>query len=364
MSLAVLTVLLLAMGGWALYSASALVAESRFGDQYYFLKRQGLWVALALPLVVAAAQVKMKWVQAGARSLFVVTLLMLVAVLVMGHEVGGARRWIRWGGLGFQPSELAKMSLVLLVADMLDRRQSRLKLFWTGLVPILAWVGLAAGLVLAEKDLGTPVVMVGVVLAMLYVGGARVKHLAWLGFPLLLGVLLAVWAVPYRRARLLVFLDPWKDAQGTGYQLVQSLLALGSGGLWGRGPGQSTIKMHFLPEPQTDFVFPIFGEEFGLIGAGLVTVLFFLLSFRCCQIARRAERTFDAFVALGVGLWVGGQAAFNMAVVTGLLPTKGIPLPFFSFGGSSLVVTLMALGLVLNVSRDQGPGAAFRRKIS
>jgi cell division protein FtsW len=256
--------------------------------------------------------------------------------------------------MGVQPSEFAKLGVVIFLADYLDRKQSRLNDFWGGLVPPLAWVGLILGLVALERDLGTPLLIALVSVGMLFLAGARWKHIFGMflaGLPVLY---LAVFHVPYRRQRMLAFLDPWKDAQGTGYQLVQSLLALGSGGFWGRGSGESTIKMYYLPESQTDFIFSILGEEFGFVGTFLLTVVFSILVYRCFRIALQASHWFHGLLVSGISLLIAGQVLINLAVVTGLFPTKGMPLPFISFGGSSVVAMFTAIGLALNVSRRTG----------
>ncbi|MBL0059713.1 MAG: putative lipid II flippase FtsW [Elusimicrobia bacterium] len=354
LGLLLITATLVVFGWLVLYSASALVAESRFGDQYYFLKRQVLWSVLGAVALGVSMRFPLRWVQAGARPLLVGTVILLVLVLLAGHEVGGAKRWLRIGGFGFQPSEIAKLAVILALADYLDRKQSRLSRFLGGYVPALLVTGVVLGLIVLERDLGTPLLIGSVALGMIFLAGARPAHLAataLAALPVLYG---AVFHVAYRRQRLLAFMDPWKNAQGTGYQLVQSLLAIGSGGVWGKGVGESTIKMYYMPESQTDFIFPIFGEEFGFVGTSLLTAGYFYLSFACFRIAFRAVHWFHALLAGGVGLMLGGQVLVNLGVVTGLLPTKGIPLPFLSFGGSSALVLLTAIGLVLNVSRQCG----------
>lgn len=349
-----LTLAMLVLGWVVLYSASALLAEAKFGSQYYFLKKQIMWSALGLAGLLAASRVKMSLVQSSARMSYVVAAILLFLVLVMGHEVLGAKRWLRLGPVGLQPSEFAKLAMVLFLADALDRKKSRLSDFQHGYVPLLVMTGLMLGLIVLERDLGTPLLIAGVSFGMIFLAGAKYQHLLGTflaGIPFLYA---AVFMVPYRRQRFFAFLDPWKDAQGAGYQLVQSLLALGSGGFWGKGSGESTIKLLYLPEAQTDFIFPIVGEEFGFVGAALLTILFFLMVHRCFLVARKATTWFHLLVAGGVGLWLGGQVVINLGVVTGLLPTKGIPLPLISFGGSSLIVLLTAIGLVLNVSRARG----------
>lgn len=334
-----------------MYSASALIADGRYGDQYYFLKRQIVWSLLGCAALWCAYRTPLPIAQRWARPALLGVAAALALVLVVGHEVGGARRWLRVGGFGVQPSEFAKLAVVLALADHLDRKQSRLTRFAPGLLPPLALSGAVIGLIAMERDLGTPLLIGAVAVGMIYLAGARIAHLAALGLAVLPLVSAAVLAVPYRRQRLLAFLDPWSDSRGAGYQLVQSLLAIGSGGFWGKGSGESTVKMFYMPESQTDFIFPIFGEEFGFVGAALLTFVFLALTYRVLQIARRANGAFDGLLAAGVGLLLGGQVLINLGVVTGLLPTKGMPLPFVSFGGSSLLALMIGVGLVLNVAR-------------
>lgn len=354
LGLLLITTALVVFGWLVLYSSSALVADTRFGDQYYFLKRQILWSVLGVGALLLAMRVPLGWVQKGARPLLLMTFVILVLVLILGHEVGGAKRWLRVGGLGFQPSEIAKLTLILALADYLDRKQSRLGRFLGGILPPLLVTGAVLGLVALERDLGTPLLIGCVAMGMIFLAGARPVHLVLTVLGAIPFLYLAVFHVAYRRERFFAFLNPWKDARGAGYQLVQSLLALGSGGFWGKGSGESTIKMYYMPESQTDFIFPIFGEEFGFVGTSLLTVAYFYLSYSCFRVAFRAVHWFHALLAAGVGLLLGGQVLINLGVVTGLLPTKGIPLPFLSFGGSSMLVLLTAIGLVLNVSRQPG----------
>lgn len=356
--LMLLTLAVLVFGWVVLYSTSAVLAEAKFGDQYFFVKRQVLWSVIGLAGLLAASRVDLAWVQRLARPGYVVAVALLVLVLLAGREVLGAKRWLRLGPVGLQPSELAKLAVVLFLADWLDRKKSRLTDFRRGFLPVLGLTGLVLGLIVLERDLGTPFLIACVAGGMIYLAGARHRHLAAAALAALPVLYVAVFHVAYRRQRFLAFLDPWAQAQGAGYQLVQSLMALGSGGFWGRGSGESTIKLLYLPEAQTDFIFPILGEEFGFVGTTALVALFFFMVRRCLLAARGASHWFHALLAAGVGLWLGGQVLINVAVVTGLLPTKGIPLPLVSFGGSSLVVLLTALGLVLNVTRHRAGRAA------
>jgi cell division protein FtsW len=253
--------------------------------------------------------------------------------------------------MNFQPSEAAKIVMIFLVADYLDRRQSRLKDFRTGLLPLLGMVGALLGMIVIEPDLGTPVLITSVFLCLLILGGARWRHFMLLGISALPLIAIAIFKVRYRLERLMAYLNPWNDAQGKGYQLLQSMTAMGSGGIFGKGLGNSKLKISNLPECHTDFIFSILGEEIGLIGTLICATLFLFLCLRALKIAKTAPDFFSRMVAAGIGLTVGFQALINMGVASGLFPTKGMPLPFISFGGSSLFITLFSMGLLANVSR-------------
>ena len=339
--------------GWVMvYSSSAYFAAARYGDQYFFLKRQMLWSGIGIVAFLMAMNSPMRFWQESAKMIYVFSLATLVLVLLMGPEISGAKRWIRVGSFGFQPSEVAKVAMVFLVADYMDRHQSRLKDLKTGFLPLLFFVGVLFGLILIEPDLGTPILMGTVLLVMLILGGARWKHLMTLGLVSLPIMAVAIIQSSYRVKRMFAFLDPWSDPHGSGYQLVQSLLAMGSGGIIGRGFGDSKIKMSNLPDAHTDFVFSVIGEEMGLLGTLSCASIFLFLSIKGLQIASRAPNLFSRLVAAGVSLTIGFQALINMGVASGLFPTKGMPLPFISFGGSSLVIVLFSVGLLAHVSRQ------------
>ncbi len=339
--------------GWVMvYSSSALFAEARYHDQYFFLKKQVMWSLIGVAAFLFSANVPLDFFQSKARVLYGVTLVSLVLVLFFGREISGAQRWLHFGFVSFQPSELAKIAIIFTVADYLDRKQSRMREFKKGLVPLLGMVGLLLGLILIEPDLGTPVLMGGVCLALLVLGGAQWTHLFLMALAALPVLAISIFKVRYRLERMTAYLNPWSDAQGSGYQLVQSLLALGSGGLIGRGLGNSKIKISNLPDAHTDFIFSVLGEELGLIGTLFCASLFLFLCMRGLKIAMGAKSLFARLTAAGISLTIGMQALINMGVASGLFPTKGMPLPFISFGGSSLVITLASIGLLANVSRQ------------
>jgi cell division protein FtsW len=342
--------------GWVMvYSSSALFAESHYHDQFFFLKRQVIWSLIGLAFFFLAANIPLSWVQKHSKKLYIFTVFSLLAVLVVGRQIAGAKRWLHFGPMNFQPSELAKLAMVLTVADYMDRRQSRLASFKKGLFPIFALVGILLTSIVVEPDLGTPSLMGSVFVFLLILGGAQWKHLFLMVASAIPLIVFAIIKVRYRMLRLLAYLNPWSDAQGTGYQLVQSLLALGSGGIFGRGLGGSRIKISSLPDAHTDFVFSVLGEELGLVGTLLSTGLFLYLCFRGLKIASQAPTFFSRLVAAGISLTVGFQAVINMGVASGLFPTKGMPLPFVSFGGSSLVITLIGVGLLANISKFARP---------
>jgi cell division protein FtsW len=348
-----LSLLGLVIFGWIMvYSSSAIFAETRYHDQYYFLKRQVMWSVIGSFFFVASANISFSTVQRLCRPLYIATILSLALVLVVGPHISGAKRWLRLGVVNFQPSELAKLSLIICVADFMDRRQSRMREFTKGLFPLLLVIGVPLALILVEPDLGTPVLMMSVIISLLVLGGARWKHMGLLALSVLPVLFIALFKVRYRLLRLLAFLHPFNNSKGAGYQLVQSLLALGSGGVLGRGLGESRIKISNLPDAHTDFIFSVLGEELGLMGTLACTLLFFFLCARGLQIARKAPNIFMSLIGSGISLMIGGQALINMGVASGLFPTKGMPLPFISFGGSSLVIMMISVGLLANISRQ------------
>ncbi|MBX3236480.1 MAG: putative lipid II flippase FtsW [Nitrospiraceae bacterium] len=351
--------LILAMVGLVMvFSASAVVAGNRFHDPWYFLKRQLAWLAVGLVLMHVASKIDYAiWKKAAIPLLFVTTV-MLVLVLVpsLGSAAKGARRWLRLGPVNLQPAEMVKLVAVIYIASFLTNKGDKLTLFARGLLPPLMVLAMLSGLVLLEPDLGTVVVMGLVVVTLLFLGGARVKHLALLALIALPAVAILILGSPYRRQRMLTFLSPWKDASDAGFQITQSFLAFGSGGLFGVGLGEGKQKLFFLPEAHTDFVLALVGEELGLMGSATIILLFGLFVVKGFQIARRARHPFGRHLATGITLLIGMQALVNAAVVTGLLPTKGLTLPFVSYGGSSLVASLFGVGILLNISRDRHGG--------
>jgi cell division protein FtsW len=344
---------LVAFGLVMVYSATSASAALANGDPAYFLKRQAGYALLGLVLMVVVSRIEYRILRRLAPILIVTSLALLLGVLALGQAVNGARRWISVGPAVFQPSELAKLALAIWAAAYLTRKRppQRLADLWR---PIGLLTTVFCVLLLAEPDLGTAIVILLMLAAMLLVAGTPVRTLG-AGISIAGAVsLLAVWFEPYRRARLFSFINPWQDAQGAGYQTVQAIIGLGSGGIFGRGLGQSIEKANFLPEAHTDMIFAIIGEELGLVGATAVILAYAAFAYAGLRIALSCKDPFGKRLAAGLTVLVCGQAAINLAAVMGIAPLTGIPLPFVSYGGSSLVVGLASVGILLNIAGDAG----------
>jgi cell division protein FtsW len=344
-------VLILVLTGVVMvFSASAIISQEKFNMSYLFLIKQLIWTVLGTLLMLALVKVDYNKLQKFSQPLMVFSLGLLVIVLLINS--GEIKRWLRLGMVSFQPSEMAKLCLILYIVDALDRKQSKLQNFKKGLLPILIVTAIFLVLIYAEPDLGTALVLGLVIVAVLFMGGvglSQLMSLVLLSLPLLY---FAIFHVGYRRERILSFLNSWTNARRIGYQIVQALLALGSGGFFGKGLGASRAKLFFLPEPYTDFIFSIIGEELGFLGASLIVFLFVLIAWRGLRIATRAPNQFGNLLAAGITFLITFQAVLNIGVTTACVPTKGITLPFVSYGGSSLLFSLMGVGILLNISRQ------------
>jgi len=341
--------ILLVMGLVFLYSASALYAVNKGLDSLFYAEKQALYMLLGFGLMAAAARLDLEKVRRYIKPLVIVTLALLAVTLLM-PPVAHVRRWIPLGFMKLQMSEIAKPVLVLYLADFFDRSASRIQADWRELLRPFGVSVLFFVLIAAEPDLGTPALLFVVTMAVFFAGGVKLRYILApiaAAVPVLIEELLRK---PYRIARLKNFLSPWDDASGTGYQLVQSLLAVGSGGWFGKGLGASKLKLMYLPEPHTDFIFPVVAEEIGLVGGLFITALFAALLVKGARIARNAPSLYTSLAALGLTLTLTLQAFFNLSMAIGLIPTKGIPLPFFSYGGSSILASMIMVGLILNVS--------------
>ncbi len=361
--LLMVTLMLVAIGLAMVYSTSAVLAHERYGDSLYFLKRQLAWAALGLLAMGAAWYVPYRSQQRLVLPLMLISLAALCLVLVpgIGREVGGARRWLALGPFSLQPSELAKYGLIVysayICADLHSKRQ-RGDLRFGYMLSLLC---VFCGLIFLQPDLGTAVVLAAAVGVHLIIAGLPWRYICYAlagGVP---AVIYAIVYEPYRMKRLMSFLQPWDDPQGAGYQAIQSLLALGRGGLWGAGLGRGRQKLFYLPEAHTDFIFAAIGEELGFLGAAGLVCLFLLLLWRILVIAIECREPFGTLLGLGVFLLLAIQIVMNLGVVLGLLPTKGLPLPLISLGGSNLVVSLLAIGTMLSIAGAQPVHDPWRR---
>lgn len=349
----IVTLLLLCIGVVMVHSASSVISLNRFHDAFYFSKRQLLWALLGVASMLWMANVDYHKLRKYAPGIAVACFIFLTVVLIPGIGTirGGSRAWLGIGTFGIQPSEFAKLGLILFLAHFLADAKDRMESFRKGFLPPLMLSLLAVGLIMLEPDLGQSVVIMGTTVILMFAAGTRTRHLALLGGLGLVGFSGLVATAPYRLQRVLTFLDPWKDPLKHGYQIIQSLYALGSGGLLGLGLGQSRQKYLYLPEPQTDFIFSILGEELGFLGAAMILILFAVLVWRGFRCALAAEDEFGSLLAVGITGMIAVQVLINIGVVTSSIPATGITLPFISYGGSSLTLMLTGVGILLNISR-------------
>jgi cell division protein FtsW len=340
------------------YSASAVMAAQENNNQYYYVIKQGVWTFIGFGAMLAAMhfdyqRLRNRWIVFG---LLAVTILMLMAVFGFSR-INGAHRWIKFAGFSIQPSEMSKLALAVFLAYFFEQRAGEEGSFWKTFVPSILVTGLLALLVVAEPDLGTAMMLMVVFVVISYTAGTRLLHLGMAAAPALLGLAGLLLFVPWRLQRMITFLNPWADPQDKGFQVVQSLIAIGSGGINGLGFAQGKQKMFFLPFAHSDFIFAVVGEELGLFGALMIVFVFGIFLWRGVRAALLAPDRFGMLLGLGIVAGIVTQALFNISVVLSLVPTKGIPLPFISYGGSSLVPTLVGVGILLNISQYAGSSA-------
>ena len=350
-TLLAVTLVLVCSGLIMIYSASAILAEKTFGNSLYFLKRQFFWAALGLAAMATLSRFDYNRLREWVGPIFALTVIALLAALA-SPPVAGVHRWIRLGPLSVQPAEFAKLTAVLFLASYFDGKRSKAGSLVRGLLMPALVVGVLLVLIAREPDLGTPILIFSVTLLLLFIGGGRVGHIFGAAACAVPVVVYELLRFPYRRARLLSFLSPFENVRGAGYQLAQSILAVGSGGWLGKGFGASQLKLLYLPTPHTDFIFPVICEEMGLLGALALLAMFAVILARGARIARAAPNLFGTMLAAGITFTLCLQAFLNAGMSIGILPTKGIPLPFISFGGSSLLATLTGIGILLNISRQ------------
>lgn len=346
--------ILLSFGTIMVFSASAAYAYNYMhGDTYYFLKKQLIYVPVGLLAMFVMMNFNYTRLKKYSPYIFVLSLVLILLVCIpgIGKVQNGARRWFSIAGQSFQPSEITKLGLILYFSYSLSKRRDQLKYFFKGFLPYLLMMGLIAGLLLMEPHLSCTIIIILVASIILFSAGARVRHFVFLSLPALTGLVSLIALVPYMRKRALSFLNPFSDPQGDGWQAVQSLYAIGSGGLFGRGLGKSLQKFLYIPEPYNDFILSVLAEELGFIGVFSVMLLFLIFIWRGIKIAVNAPDIFGSLLAVGITSLVAVQVIINVAVVTSSMPVTGMPLPFFSFGGTSLVLLLTGIGILLNISR-------------
>ncbi|MBW2552644.1 MAG: putative lipid II flippase FtsW [Deltaproteobacteria bacterium] len=334
------------------YSSSSISASNRFGDSTYFLKRQLYFAAIGFLLMLLAMKIRYQILTRLVYPILITSLLLLIFVLIpgIGTTIGGSMRWFRFGPLSFQPSEFAKLALIIFLAYSLSNKEKKIKSFSIGFLPHMIVTLFMFALVLLQPDFGTAVILLLLFFVLVFAAGSRVRYLAYFAGIASVGCYFLISSVGYRLDRITSFLNPWEDPTSTGFQIIQSFLAFGSGGLWGTGLGNGKQKLFYLPEPHTDFIFSIIGEELGFIGVLLLIILFIFLAYCGIRICLKAPDLFGTYLALGITSLIVLHAVINLGVVMGLLPTKGSTLPFISYGGTSLVINFIGVGILLNIS--------------
>ena len=345
---------LVGVGIVMVYSASSALAFKKYGTDYFFLKKQGIFALVGIVALVTLTHFPYQWFRPLAYPLVALALLFLAAIQFseIGYAAGGSARWLRFAGLSFQPSEFARFAMIVFLAYSMNRKMDRIKEFTVGFLPHILVLCLFSVLILMQPDFGSAVLLAALTWIMLFVGGVRILHL-------LSGLLVVIPAAyffmfhaDYRIRRIMSFLDPWQYQADEGYQITHSLMAFGTGGLWGTGIGKGYQKLFYLPEPHTDFIFSVIGEELGLAGVLFILCLYGLVLWRGIGIARNANDRFGAFLAAGLTSTLGVQVCVNMGVTMGLLPTKGLTLPFLSYGGTSLLFSMASIGILMNIGAN------------
>ena len=336
-----------------IYSASHIWASYKYNDALKYVKNQSLFFFIGLLLMVLISKVDYKWYYNNSNKILIICFILLILVLIpgIGSVRNGSRSWFGIGPFGIQPSEAAKLGLIIFVSKYLSNNESELKNIKRGVLPILAITLLMFGIIMLQPDFGTGTILVMAIIGLLFVGGVSIKFFMRIGLLGVLGIVGLVIIAPYRLARIISFVDPWKDPLGSGFQIIQSLYAIGPGGLFGMGFGNSIQKHFYLPEPQTDFIFSIISEEFGFMGILIVSLLFLTIIISCFKIILNTKNLFAKYLAFGITFQFSFQALLNLMVVVGLIPVTGVTLPFLSYGGSSLLISMSSMGILLNISK-------------
>ena len=342
---------LVGVGVVVVYSASSALALKMFGNDYYFLKKQAVFALVGLIALAAARHFPYRWYRGLTYPMLLLAVGLLIGIQVsgLGYSAGGSTRWLRIGGYTFQPSEFARLALVFYLAYSMDKKKAYLKKFSVGFVPHMVVLAVFTVLIFMQPDFGSVLIFTGITWIMLFIGGVRLVHLLSALMLVLPVVYFLMVNAEYRLKRLLSFLNPWQYPADEGYQIIHSMMAFGTGGLWGTGIGKGYQKLFYLPEPHTDFIFSVIGEELGLLGVLFILLLYFLILWRGVAIARNAPDEFGSYLAIGLTLAMTLQVSVNMGVALGLLPTKGLTLPFLSYGGTSLLMNMVSIGILMNI---------------
>lgn len=338
-----------------IYSSSTIWAEYKYNDPYKYLKNQGLFfiIGICLMYIVSKIDYKKYFKYSNKILLICITLLILVLIPGIGTVRNGSRSWFGIGSFGIQPSEFTKLGLIIFTAKYLSNNPSSMKNFKKGVLPILGIALFIFGIIMLQPDFGTGTILVMSIIGMLFVAGLNIKIFLKFGIVGIVAVVGLILIAPYRLKRILSFLDPWSDPLGSGFQIIQSLYSIGPGGLFGLGFGNSIQKHFYLPEPQTDFIFSIISEEFGFMGILILSIFFLTIFYNCIKISLRCNDLFGKYLSFGITFSLIFQTLLNLSVVIGLIPVTGVTLPFLSYGGSSLLITMTGIGIILNVSRSE-----------
>lgn len=348
-------IILILFGAIMIYSASSIWANYKFEDSFYYVKRQMIFIVLGIFLMITTSKIDYNIYYENSNKILGICIILLILVLIpgIGSVRNGSRSWFGIGSLGIQPSEAAKLGMIIFTSKYLTNSSKFLKNYKYGVFPILGVLFLLFGLIMLQPDLGTGMILVISIISLLFIAGVNMKFFIGGGIIGLIGVIILIAIAPYRMDRITSFINPWNDPLGTGFQIIQSLYTIGPGGLLGRGYLKSIQKQFYLPEPQTDFIFSIIAEEFGIVGTIFVVFMFSFIIYRGIRIALRTKDSFAKYLAFGMSFQLAFQALMNLMVVIGMIPVTGVTLPFLSYGGSSLLITLASMGIILNISRYQ-----------
>lgn len=348
-------IILSIFGLMMIYSASSIWAEYKFNDSFYYMKRQLVFIIIGIILMIIISKIDYSVYYEKANLILGICFILLILVLIpgIGSVRNGSRSWFGIGSFGIQPSEAAKLALIIFTSKYLSKSTKFLKSYKEGVFPILGVVFLFFGLIMLQPDLGTGMILVVSIISLLFIAGVNMKFFIGGGLLGIIGVIILIVIAPYRMDRITSFINPWKDPLGTGFQIIQSLYAIGPGGLLGTGYLNSIQKQFYLPEPQTDFIFSIVAEEFGILGAIFVAFMFLFIIYRGLKISLQCNDSFAKYLSFGMIFQLAFQTAMNLMVVIGMIPVTGVTLPFLSYGGSSLLITMASMGIILNISRYQ-----------